>query len=174
MAIPRDTPFTLTARGNDPDGDPLTFCWEERDLGPQSMISDPDDGQGPLFRSFAPTSDPARTFPRLADLLAGTTTVGGRLPHRDRIMTFRVTARDNRGTGGGVAGDEVQVRVISTAGPFRVNAPNNSATLTGRTTVTWTVAQITSRLISVARQLIKLSIDGGMTFPFTACLSHSQ
>jgi hypothetical protein len=171
VAIPRETPFTLTARGNDPDGDPLTFCWEERDLGPQSLVTNPDDGRVPLFRSFAPTRDPARIFPRLADLLAGTTTVGERLPDRDRTMTFRVTARDNRGTGGGVAGDEVQFRVVSTAGPFRVNAPNALATLSGRITVTWSVAQTNLPPISVAQVNIKLSTDGGLTFPTTLALA---
>jgi hypothetical protein len=131
------------------------------------VVTVADDGRFPLLRSFAPSVSPARTFPQLADLLSGSTTVGERLPQQTRTMTFRVTARDNRGAGGGIAGDEMQVRVVGTAGPFRVTAPNTSATQSGRTTVTWSVARTDLAPVGAASVNIKLSTDGGMTFPIT-------
>jgi hypothetical protein len=50
--IPQGTPFTLTASGSDPDGDAVTWCWEQHDLGAASPPLGA--GSGPLFRSLLP------------------------------------------------------------------------------------------------------------------------
>ncbi|MCB0642372.1 MAG: hypothetical protein KDC44_12065, partial [Phaeodactylibacter sp.] len=68
--IPISTPFKLTAIGDDPDGDDITFCWEEYDLGPVSEIGMPV-GNAPIFRTYPPTESPTRFFPRLNKVLAG-------------------------------------------------------------------------------------------------------
>jgi len=125
--IPSQTPFTLTATASDPDGDNLTYSWEEFDLGTQSPPQT-DDGTRPLFRSFAPTTSPARTFPRLANILSGVATFGESLPTTTRTMNFRVTVRDNRSNGGGVSSDGMQLNVQSDAGPFIVTEPLNGTT----------------------------------------------
>ena len=163
--IPKSTPFVLTATGSDPDGDVVTYDWEERDLGPAAALSAPDDGQIPLFRCWDPTTDPSRTFPRLSNLLNNTTAAGERLPSKSRNMAFRVVARDNRPGGGGVATDDMTVTVIGEAGPFYVTNPNTSEPLSGAQTVMWYVAGTDTAPIDVDTVNILLSTDGGQTFP---------
>ncbi|HKO45234.1 MAG TPA: Ig-like domain-containing protein [Pyrinomonadaceae bacterium] len=164
--IPARTPFTLTASGSDPDGDSLTFGWEEFDLGPPHDGRS-DNGSSAIFRSFNPTVSPARTFPKQSDLLNNVTTYGELLPTTTRVMTFRVTARDNRAGGGGVEYDSMKVHVNSSAGPFAVTSPNGNEWWTSGSTktITWDVANTDQAPINATYVDIHLSTDGGQTFP---------
>ncbi|QKK07066.1 MAG: hypothetical protein HND58_02075 [Planctomycetota bacterium] len=164
-SIPIGTPFTLTATGNDPDGDTLTYCWEERDRGPTATLNSPDDGQIPLNRSYTGTISPSRTVPRLSTILANQTDRKDRLPEVGRTYEWRVTARDNRAGGGGVQFDEVVLTVVGSAGPFVATQPSGGETWDGQGTVTWDVANTTAAPISATQVNILLSIDNGQTFP---------
>jgi hypothetical protein len=93
--LPKQTPFTLTGSGTDPDGDPLVYTWEQNDpnLDEGTALIDNVKTTGPLFRMFsqraattepdaltspapgnnAASPDPSRTFPDLAQVVAGNT-----------------------------------------------------------------------------------------------------
>ncbi len=96
--IPVRTPFALTGSATDPDGDTVTYMWEQNDRGASGttsgtgLISQPK-LNGPLFRQFGTravvsssdtlqygspgenhvTTDPTRVFPDMAQILANNT-----------------------------------------------------------------------------------------------------
>ncbi|MEO1084181.1 MAG: zinc-dependent metalloprotease family protein, partial [Acidobacteriota bacterium] len=164
--IPISTPFELCGSATDPQGDPLTYAWEQFDLGPAGAPDNPV-GNAAIFRSFNPTASPCRTFPQPLDLISGESSLGEILPSYARTMNFRLTARDNRSGGGGVGDDATTVQVIDTAGPFEVTAPAGGVSVgEGSTaTVSWNVANTDQAPISCAAVNIFLSEDGGMSFP---------
>jgi hypothetical protein len=163
--IPSRTPFTLTATGNDPDGDLLSYTWEQRDLGSAQALSAPDNGFSPIFRSFLGTTDPSRTLPRLQSVLSGVLVPGEKYSTTDRTLRFRVTARDHYPSGGAFATGDMQLTVVAAAGPFQVLTPLAGANWTGIETVTWDPAGTTASPILTSHVNILLSTDGGLTFP---------
>ncbi len=164
--IPRGTPFTLTATGTDPDGDPLTYCWEQIDLGLAPVPPNSTSTTGALFRSFPPTASPSRTFPRLSDLLNNVNPVWEELPAVARPMNFACTVRDNKAGGACTDEDALTLTVVGNAGPFVVTQPNTNVIWTvGETrTVLWDVAKTDLSPINCARVRITLSTNGGQLF----------
>lgn len=168
--IPISTPFALTGAATDADGDALTYCWEQWDLGPAGPAIS---GNAPIFRSFDPTPEPTRTFPKVADLVDGTPTIGETLPTYARTMHFRLTARDNAVPAGDEAYDETVITVSAAAGPFLVTAPNSAVAWNGigPHAVAWNVAGTTAAPVSCATVDIDLSTDGGFTFPHSLAVN---
>jgi reprolysin-like metallo-peptidase family M12B len=169
--IPRSTPFALTATGSDPNNDPVTYCWEQRNLGVATTLAAGDNGSSPIIRSRIGTTNPTRTIPRLSNLLNNTFALGEILPTTNRTLNFRVTARDNRAGGGGVNTSDMSVAVTTSSGPFLVTSPNTNVSWSGAQTVTWNVASTTAAPVSCANVSILLSTDGGNTFPTTLAAS---
>jgi hypothetical protein len=176
FTIPAGTSFSLTATGMDADGDTLLYNYEQMDLGPAQTVNPlasaaarADNGSSPLFRSFKPTvADPSgsftRVFPQISDILGGTSTKGEQLPTTNRSLNFRATARDQQG---GVNGDDVTLTVVDTGSAFAITTLNSSTTVTGGSSqsLTWNVAGTTGNGIGVSTVDIRLSTDGGLTFP---------
>ncbi|HRG00982.1 MAG TPA: M12 family metallo-peptidase [Bacteroidia bacterium] len=172
--VPKGTPFQLTGSATDPDGDPLTYQWEEMDLG--TTAGSWNMGKAPFFRSYAPTTSPTRLFPKLATIIAGTytSTAGEFLPGAagttftsDATLKFRLTARDNKMGGGGVCTATTQVTVNAASGPFAVTSQSTTGITypSGSTqTVSWSVNGTDVAPINVANVNIYLSTDNGTTF----------
>lgn len=161
-SIPARTPFALGAIGEDLDAwDVLTYSWEELDLGPQGALTLMDDGNIPLFRSTVPASSGVRRFGIIGD----GSPAGEILPSKDRNSLFRVTVRDNRYGGGALSTSTILLKIVSTAGPFRVTSPDGLPVKPGNYTVKWDVANTTAPPIQTRKVTIRLSKDGGSTFP---------
>ncbi|NJC25981.1 reprolysin-like metallopeptidase [Neolewinella antarctica] len=167
-SIPAGTPFVLSAAGTDPDGDGITYCWEQFDSG-QELDGMPDGSEvaGPLFRTFLPTADPQRYFPNLPAVVAGGGSPWESLPTVAREMNFTVTVRDFGAAGYGCpTQDQMVVDVVDTGSPFAVTAPNGVEAYPGGSiqTFTWNVAGTDAGAINCATVDLVLSTDGGLTF----------
>ena len=186
FTIPITTPFALTGSATDPEGDPITYCWEQNDNSTTSgnaSVASPTKLTGPNWLSFSPTASPTRLCPKLSTILSGlfVTPVlpGGdavanieALSSVSRTLNFRLTVRDNRpyvpsSTIGQTQFTDMTVTVTNTAGPFKVTSPNTNVSWAGGSsqTIIWDVANTTLPPVSTANVKVSLSTDGGQTFP---------
>lgn len=166
--IPISTYFELNGSATDPDGDKLSYSWEEMDAGPEVPLGEPS-GNAAIFRTWlADTVNTNRYFPRLQTIISGGSSIVEQLPTYTRDLTFRLTARDNRPNGGGVHWVDVAFRATDKAGPFRVNYPNVNG-VTWRVgeyvNVIWDVANTDKAPVNCQKVNIRLSTDGGKTYP---------
>lgn len=167
--IPMLTPFRLTAKGTDADGDNLSFIWEQIDVRENGSNTLPKTNSttGPLFRTYNYGTAKVRSFPSDTTVLRGAT--GWKwesLSGVDRDLNFRLTVRDNHAGGGNNKSDNVLIKVTSAAGPFKITAPNTAVSwAAGSTqTITWDVANSNLAPVNCANVKIVLSTNGGKTF----------
>jgi len=173
FTIPKGTPFSLTASATDPNGDAITYDWEEYNLGASTIAVPNTDSDGvarPIFRPYLPTAGGTRTFPSLQFILnnanvppatTGGFLTGELLPAISRVMTFQAVVRDNRANGGGINTATSVVTIDGAAIPFAVTAPNTGISVPALTNlnVTWNASG------NAANVKISLSTDGGNSFP---------
>ncbi|PHI20548.1 hypothetical protein CEQ90_07285 [Lewinellaceae bacterium SD302] len=168
--IPISTPFELQGTATDEDGDDLLYCWEQYDLGPSRDLGNPILNT-PIFRSFPPIpTGHNRIFPRIENVISNSMNVTEVLPTYTRDLTFRMTVRDNNAAAGASVWETVAFHATDEAGPFLVTSPNtNGIELTGGdyVEVTWDVANTDQAPVNCSSVKIRLSTDGGFTFPIT-------
>ncbi|MBK8465463.1 MAG: peptidase [Chloracidobacterium sp.] len=184
--IPISTAFALTGTATDPQGDPITYNWEQNDnstVSGANSIASPTKTGGPNWLSFASSTSPTRYMPRLSTVQAGLfvtpVLTGGdpgtnieALSSVNRTLNFRLTVRDNRpyvpaSTIGQTQFDDMVVTVNNTGGAFSVTSPNTAVSYAGNSTqtVTWNAGSTASAPFNSPNVKISLSTDGGNTFP---------
>jgi subtilisin-like proprotein convertase family protein len=172
--IPKSTAFVLKGTGSDPNGNTMTYCWEQNDsataneTGANSLAYGVKP-KGPNFRSFLPSSTMNRYLPVLSKVLAGQlSTSWESVSSVGRNLNFVFTGRDNAVLGSGQTNsDAMLVTVDGNKGPFAVTSQNSSDfgwNLGSSQTITWSVNG-TGSLAGSANVNIRLSTDGGLTFP---------
>ena len=169
--IPHSTAYKLVGSSTDLDGTAgHTYTWEQYDLGP-SGIPEETNTSGPLVRSFEGTTNPIRNIPRFADYVASAgSTTWEKLPSVNRTMTFALTVRDNDvmgPNGGGQTNVDFMDVIVDSTDPFAVVNPVSWAQGSSQD-IEWIVGQSANvATINCQSVNIKLSTDGGLTFPTT-------
>ncbi|WP_265436736.1 reprolysin-like metallopeptidase [Aeromonas media] len=166
--IPANTPFVLKGAGADLDQDPLSYTWEQIDLGTESfsVASMVDDGSRPLFRFVAPTALPERTLPSLPSLLTNTLAKGEAWPATNRDLNFRLTVRDGKG---GVASDDMKIQVVNTGKAFALTSPLVTPLGAGTSqTISWDVAGTNAAPINCSKVELSLTRDEGVSWTLLA------
>jgi len=164
--VPKSTAYILTGSATDPDGDALTYSWEETDIGTSGGAWN--STRRPYYRSYNPVITPSRSFPNSTVVAAGnyTNTRGEYVTDSVQILHFRLTARDNKMGGGGVC-SAINTVTVDSSGPFVLTYPTLPAItwyLFGQKTITWNVNNTNLAPISCDTVKISISYDSGLTY----------
>jgi len=167
FSIPISTPFILEGHGFDPDGDVLTYSWEQFNLGPQSTVGSPTDNS-PSFATLEPTNMPYRVFPALSKIINNQYNNSEVLPTYSRDMNFRFIVRDNATGGGGVDWKNLSFKATADAGPFKIAYPQAFTTFTigQEVEISWDVANTDRAPVNCSYVNIWLSDDAGYNYPY--------
>lgn len=167
--VPVSTPLVLRGEANDPDSSGLTYCWEQQDSEYVIMPPEPTSIAGPAFRSYPPTAESDRYLPALETVLTGATVNEWEvIPSVAREMNFSLTVRDNHSEGGSNTRDDMMITFVD-MDPFTVTAPSGTTewTVGSEQTITWDKSATDQAPINCSHVRLKLSLDGGLTFPHT-------
>jgi hypothetical protein len=168
-SIPKSTPFILKGSATDVDAaDVLTYNWEQIDnevgftIPPVSA-----NGGGAMFRSLPSSLVSSRFMPTLNTVLSGaTSSTWEALPSVARELDFSLTVRDNNSLAGSTARDDVRITVVD-AIAFKVTSQSTTTIWNAGSTqnITWSTGTSDVAPINCKNITIKLSEDGGLTFP---------
>jgi hypothetical protein len=168
VSIPKSTPFVLRGTATDPQGtSSLTYNWEQLDTQSAAVPLVSTSTGGPAFRSLSSNASPNRYMPTLPTVISGnTSTTWQVLPSVQRTLNFALTVRDNHSGGGNSARDDMKITVTD-AEAFTVTTPNTAVNWdTGSSqTITWNKGTTDQAPINCTKVNIRLSTDGGLTFP---------
>lgn len=159
--VPKQTPLVVSGSATDQEQGSLLYSWEQRDLGPQAALTDPDDGRFALFRMLDSASSPERYLPALATVVSGTPDLSERIPQVAREMTMRLTVKDGAG---GVQSDDIVVSIDGDSGPFEVVSPNGGEQVGRSKTVEWDTGFTEQAPVSASMVEIYLSTNDGVSF----------
>ncbi len=172
--IPSGTAFVLKGKGSSASGNTLSYCWEQNDSAGNENVGEKSMAfllktDGPLFRSIKPAATAVRFMPDFGSVLKNNLSSSWEsVSTISRALHFVLTVRDN-----GVQGkaqtnsDEMIVNVNQAIGPFALTSqskPDIGLVKGANETITWSVNG-SNTLIGSATVNIKLSTDGGLTFP---------
>lgn len=184
--IPQGTAFVLRGAATDADGsDVLTYTWEQIDDGVTTSGNfGPTKTTGAVWRSRPPSTNPNRYMPIMSRVASGQLTESSPSETVDntswetvstvsRTLNFALIVRDRseaNGTGQFPQSDFdlMTVTVDGNTGPFTVTTPNSPVEWDAGTTqtITWLVAGTDGGAVNTPTVNIRLSTDGGLTFPF--------
>lgn len=164
--VPNSTPFSLTGNAIDPDGDALTYSWEETDAGISG--GNWNSGSRPYFMSYAPTNTSTRFFPKTTVVNGGNYkgTKGEYLPSTPQMLEFRLTVRDNKMGGGGVC-HSVNYVTVDESGPLTVTHPSTFGIVWfhgSQQVVTWDVNGTHLAPVSCDSVRILISYNSGLNY----------
>tara|TARA_R110002050_G_scaffold57866_7_gene130287 strand:+ start:81361 stop:84870 length:3510 start_codon:yes stop_codon:yes gene_type:complete len=174
--IPAGTAYVLKGAATDADGsDNLTYCWEQIDSAVVNYLNfGPDLSSGSMNRSLPPSSSSERYIPKFSSVIAGNTTQTNPTLGSDwetvatigRNLNWALTVRDRNplNATGAQSSYDTMVITVEDVTPFTVTNPISWAQ--GSTqTIEWEVGETTNASINCQNVNIKLSTDGGLTFP---------
>jgi subtilisin-like proprotein convertase family protein len=168
--IPVGTPFVLHGAATDPDPTAsLTYCWEQYNFQISTQPPVATSTIGPNFRSYNPTVSPDRYFPKLSDIIANNLAPTWEvIPTVARAMVFSLVVRDNQVPNGGQTQRVTGTVNFVAAGPLKVTSQNvvEAWAQNSSHTVTWDVNGTDANGINAANVNIRLSVDGGLTYPY--------
>ncbi|MFB9121505.1 reprolysin-like metallopeptidase [Bergeyella porcorum] len=167
--IPHSTAFVLEAEASDAENNTLTYTWEQVDNA-TSVVEETNgtNTSGASFRSFSPSENPKRYFPKESLVMAGVLTSVAEWESVSKVareMNFRVTVRDNH-----PVAEQQQVSyanqkiTVGVDGPFKVNTTGQVFYAGVANTLSWDVVNTNLAPYNVSEVKISYTTDGGQVW----------